>query len=79
MIRVTHDGELDCSTCDRNVNARYSSGGGRHPSGCARVDDNDDDDDDDGGDNEDDEDDHEDAANDGDGDNDDKNDVNDER
>ena len=78
MVRVTHDGELDRSTCDRNINAQDNSGGGRHPSGCARVDDNDDDDDD-GGHNEYDEDDHEDAANDGDGDNDDKNDVNDER
>ena len=73
MIRVTHEGELDCSTCDRTINAQDSSEGGRHPSGCARVDDDDDDDDDDdGGDNEDDEDDHEDAANDGDGDIDDK-------
>ena len=48
MIRVTHGGELDCNTCDRAMNTKDSSEGGRPPAGRARVDTCDDDDDDDG-------------------------------
>ena len=62
MIRVTHEGALDCSTCDRGIDVHGCSAGGRHPSGCARVDDDDDDDDDDdGGDDEDEEEDNDDG------------------
>ena len=56
--RVTHDGALDCSTCDRGIDDHGCGAGGRHPSGCTRVDDDDDDNDDDDG--EDDEDEEED-------------------